>query len=376
MKTSTIGLALCLFAEALFALPTEELAPRANSNSWAGTNNYFLIGLPESVQDTYIDNLVSYGAKVVRLWVNAQSAGGCPKGSTTATNIPELEKTLRQYDDTVLDAIDSVLVKLEAKGIKALISPHDAANQFKSGSSDPYWNAYGSGYFYEKQEAFDDYDARISHVLNYKGKSSGQVWKSWSSAIMAFDLQNEPMSTKTSECTGTAGASWVCGRAQHMRSELGADNPIRVASGGIGGDISKNCNFMPAAVNCDQLDLISVHRYAGNEASNPNEWSGAASGYVSQANGKLVYVEEWGVRQYQGAAQASVEYPAQADDMNKAGLPWIYWQIAPAKTCNYDPTTDGDDSFTIFEGSDVDIAGPMKGASSAAGLQDWTGIIY
>ncbi|KAI1347141.1 glycoside hydrolase [Xylaria sp. FL0043] len=348
----------------------------ANSPSWAGSNLYFLIGLSDSQQDEWITNIASDGAKVVRLWVNGQSAGSCQKGSTVATTIQELESSIGNYNDAVLDAVDSVLVKLSAKGIKAIVSPHDAANQFKSGSSDPYWNTYGSGYFYEQQAAFDDYDARLSHVLNYQGRTSGKVWKNWSDAIMAFDLQNEPMSTKTSECLTGAGANWVCGRAQHMRSVLGANNPIKISSGGIGGDISQGCNFMSAAVNCAELDIIAIHRYAGNLASNPGEWSGAAPGYVSDAKGKLVYVEEWGVKQYQGAADASVEYPGQANDMNKVGLPWLYWQIVPAETCNYDPKNDGDDSFSIFQGSGVDIASAMKGASSTSGLQDWTGIIY
>ncbi|KAI1199238.1 glycoside hydrolase [Nemania serpens] len=359
-----------------FAASVNTLGSRANSPSWAGSNNYFLIGLSESQQNEWIDNIASAGAKVIRLWVNSQDAGSCQKGSTTAKTIQPLESSIGVYNDAVLDAIDSVLVKLAAKNIKAIISPHDAANQFLSGSSDPYWNRYGSGYFYEQQAAFDDYDARLSHVLNYKGKTSGQVWKNWSKAIMAFDLQNEPMSTKVSECQTDAGAKWVCGRAQHMRTVLGATNPIKISSGGIGGDVSKNCNFMSAAVTCGQLDMIAIHRYAGNLASNPGEWSKSAAGYVSSAKGKLVYVEEWGVKQYQGAADAAVEYPAQANDMNKAGLPWLYWQIVPTKRCNYDPKNDQGDSFSIFMGSGVDIASAMKGATQVSGLQDWKGILY
>ncbi|KAI1413025.1 glycoside hydrolase [Hypoxylon sp. FL1857] len=376
MKTSNIALAVCLLFKAPQALPTDKLDSRANSPSWAGSNNYFLIGLSESQQNAWIDAMSSYGAKAVRLWVNGQTAGSCQKGSTTEDNIPPLESSIGKYDDTVLDAIDNVLVKLAAKGIKAIISPHDAANQLKEGTGDPYQDRYGSGYFYEQQDALDDYDARLSHVLNYRGKFSGQVWKGWSDAIMAFDLQNEPMSTKTSECTGTAGANWVCGRAQHMRSVLGANNPIKISSGGIGGDISKGCTFMPAAVNCGQLDIIAIHRYAGNLVDNPNEWSNSAAGYVEQANGKLVYVEEWGVRQYQGAADATVEYPAQGNDMNKAGLPWLYWQVVPAASCSYDPKQDQDDSFSIFVDSNVDIGGAMTGAASTTGLQDWSGILY
>ncbi|KAI0117633.1 glycoside hydrolase [Hypoxylon sp. NC0597] len=376
MKTSNLALAICFFPGACHVLSADDLNPGANSPSWAGSNNYFLIGLSESQQNTWVDKMSSYGAKVVRLWVNGQTAGSCQKGSTIENNIPPLESAIRKYDDTVLDAVDNVLVKLAAKGIKAIISPHDAANQFRDGTGDPYQDRYGSGYFYEQQAAFDDYDARLSHVLNYKGEFSGQVWKDWSDAIMAFDLQNEPMSTKTSECTTTAGANWVCGRAQHMRSILGVNNPIRISSGGIGGDISKGCTFMPAAINCDQLDMIAIHRYAGNLANNPNEWSNSASGYLEQANGKLVYVEEWGVRQYQGAGDAAAEYPAQGNDMNKVGLPWLYWQIVPAESCNYDPTQDEDDSFSIFVNSNVDIGGAMRGAASTPGLQDWSDILY
>ncbi|TGJ79056.1 hypothetical protein E0Z10_g9702 [Xylaria hypoxylon] len=375
MKRVILCLTSFLLATAL-AVSVDKLNSRANSPSWAGSNIYFLIGLSNSQQDEWINNIASDGAKVVRLWVNGQTAGSCQKGSTIVRTIDNLESSIGVYNDAVLDAVDSVLVKLAAKNIKAIISPHDAANQFMSGSSDPYWNQYGSGYFYEQQAAFDDYDARLSHVLNYEGKTSGKVWKNWSEAIMAFDLQNEPMATKISECQTDAGAKWVCGRAQHMRSVLGATNPIKISSGGIGGDISKGCNFMPAAVSCAELDMIAIHRYAGTLAANPGEWSGAAAGYVSNAQGKLVYIEEWGVGQYQGVADVAVEYPAQANDLNKSGLPWLYWQIVPTESCNYDPKNDGGDSFSIFMGSGVDVASAMKDAAQSTGLQDWTGIVY
>lgn len=54
---------------------------------------------------------------------------------------------------------------------------------------DAYYNKWGPGYFYELQEAFDAYDARLSHILNHKGVTSGRVWKEWTEAIMGFNLQ-------------------------------------------------------------------------------------------------------------------------------------------------------------------------------------------
>lgn len=95
------------------------------SPSWAGTNLYYLQGLSDSDQDAYISKLSSYNTKVVRLWVNGQSKG-CQKGSNIVQDVPQLETTLGQYNDVTLDAVDKVLVKLVAKNIKAVISPHDA----------------------------------------------------------------------------------------------------------------------------------------------------------------------------------------------------------------------------------------------------------
>lgn len=54
---------------------------------------------------------------------------------------------------------------------------------------DAYYDRWGPGSFYTQQEAFKAYDARLSYILNYKGKYSGQVWKNWPQAIFSFNLQ-------------------------------------------------------------------------------------------------------------------------------------------------------------------------------------------
>jgi mannan endo-1,4-beta-mannosidase len=41
---------------------------KRNSNSWAGSNHYYLHALHPEEQATYINALKSYGTKVVRLW--------------------------------------------------------------------------------------------------------------------------------------------------------------------------------------------------------------------------------------------------------------------------------------------------------------------
>lgn len=96
-------LASFLSATAL-AAPVDTLSSRANSPSWAGSNIYFLIGLSDSQQNEWINNIASDGAKVVRLWVNGQNAGSCQKGSTIVRTIYPLESSIGVYNDTVLDA--------------------------------------------------------------------------------------------------------------------------------------------------------------------------------------------------------------------------------------------------------------------------------
>lgn len=94
--------------------------------SWMGTNLYYLQGLSDPDQDTYIGKMAEDGAKVVRVWVNAQTADSCQKGSRIAVTVPPLESAIGKYNDETLDALDKVMAKLSDHGIKSLISPHDA----------------------------------------------------------------------------------------------------------------------------------------------------------------------------------------------------------------------------------------------------------
>ena len=106
------------------ASPT--LSPRATSNSWAGTSNYFIQSMSDADQDAYLRQLSQDGIKVIRVWINAQPGGGaCVKGSISVSYVPRLETTLGRYNYETLDLLDKTLVKIGSFGMKALISPHD-----------------------------------------------------------------------------------------------------------------------------------------------------------------------------------------------------------------------------------------------------------
>lgn len=126
MKTTSVLALFGLIARSSSSLTHPRRDSTSNSTSWMGANLYYLQGLSDSDQDAYIGQMAEDGAKVVRVWVNAQTAGACEKGSLIAVTVPQLETTIGQYNDETLDALDKVIVKLSDNGIKALISPHDA----------------------------------------------------------------------------------------------------------------------------------------------------------------------------------------------------------------------------------------------------------
>ena len=144
MKSQLIAIAGSLLPFITYSLNIpQNLEARVDApSSWAGSNLYFLHGLSDSDQDSYINTLASNGAKVLRIWglqpvirayrarglislVVTALSPGCQKGSNIATNIPAFETAIGTYNFDTLAALDKVLNKLVAKQMKAIISPHD-----------------------------------------------------------------------------------------------------------------------------------------------------------------------------------------------------------------------------------------------------------
>jgi mannan endo-1,4-beta-mannosidase len=293
----------------------------ASSPSFAGSNLYFLHGLSSTDQAAYIDKLASDGAKVIRIWVNGLSKG-CVKGSNVVTDISEFETTLGEYNYDTLAKLDAVLAQTSAKGIKAIISPHDG-NDIHDGSTsgngcDVYCETYATS-FYNNDGAQAHYDARFAAILNYTSPSSNKKWGEWSEAILAFDLENEPFQF-TDDGENNDPSGWLCGRAKNLKPYLG-NSTIKIATGGIGGDHSHGYNMLQAALDCDAIDLMSIHSYVGDASS----WDGILSGDAEKATAarKLIYVEEWGV-----STSYNSNFDDQAAAINKAAYPWVSYSLS------------------------------------------------
>ena len=154
---------------------------------------------------------------------------------------------------------------------------------------------------------------------------------------------------------------WICARSAHMRSVLGASNPIKIASGGVGGSYDNGANFANWVTSCPSLDIVSVHYYRNDGLDDQS--------FVSKGKGKLVMMEEWTT--HQGSGQAG-QYKAGAYAMNKIGLPWMLWQILPHQTCS---TRDSDNSGLVINGG-IDVKGPMTAAKNSKAAQDCEYIVH
>jgi mannan endo-1,4-beta-mannosidase len=340
---------------------------RQTSTSFAGSNEYFLHALSASEQKTYIETLAGWGAKVIRLWgeqspddlshndttsmynqnllqsldeyLHRQTGGnsesdandrcivtnideGCLKGSTITNSMPPLETSVGVFDTTVLAALDATLKLLHDNGMKAIISPHNANSLTGDVACDAYCQKYtDASTFYSSTEAKADYDKRLEKILNYQSPNFGEAWKSLNQVIMAFDLQNEPLIKQLDKLNNNDPDDWLCGRAGVMRNALGSSN-IKIATGGIGGShycCDHEFNTLEKAMQCDAIDIISMHGYM----SKASDWAYYITGDKevlsgARAAGKNIMMEEWGV-----STDFQDSFDTQAQIFNDAGVPWV-----------------------------------------------------
>lgn len=74
-----------------------------------------------------------------------------------------------------------------------MISMH-SFNALEGG--DVYGALYGTGFYYEWENATSQFDNRLRHVLNHEHKTLHQPWKKLSNYVFAFEAENEAMIRK------------------------------------------------------------------------------------------------------------------------------------------------------------------------------------
>ncbi|KAF7314147.1 Glycoside hydrolase [Mycena chlorophos] len=321
MKLSTTFLAAALCA-----------LPALAANSFAGANNYYIWALPDSDRYAILDAMQDAGMKVLRTWVTGVGAG---QKNSDNMEVPDLEANgIGNYDDTVLNLIDQLMVDAHARGIKLLIGMYDQ-NSLLNG--DIYARTYTVDGFYTNSAAINAFNQRITHILNIHKNSllGNQPWSDLSAYIFGLEAQNEPMIFD--QTLYENNLDWICNSAKQIRNNVGDKNQLIFTGGGSAAASVQSLFFQSSC----EVDVIAIHDYN-------DDYDNFMSSAVSQAQsaGKKLIVEEWGSL-YGSGRTANLQSNVQK--INNYKVPWLYWELIS----NADP----------HDGQDYEIQ---------VGASDWT----
>ncbi|MCJ1307316.1 hypothetical protein MMC25_000962 [Agyrium rufum] len=381
MKASAITTLL-----AALGLTRAAVMRKRTSNSFGGANNWHIHAASNSTITSWVQQVDSLGAKVVRLWVTGISSG-CLE-SISVNSITDIETSLGKHNNASLIAIDNVLAQLTAAGIKAIISPHNA-NDLSGSNCDAYCHAYGCDGFYTQAKAASDYDARLQYILDFVSPHFGKPWSQLSEAILAFDVENEPMIACNDVAKNGDPQGWLCGRAKTIAG-LTNGSGVKVATGGIAGSqyygstsAGNNLyNLASFATQCAAVDIISMHSYL-----TASQWSAFIPSSLNQTNGKHLMVEESGVgsdaSKYGQSSIPDSEFDGITNLFTSNGVPFVYWEAIAGPDETQSCGGQGSccqkslDGYGIGPGSKkTDLGGAIGKADQSPAAQDWTGYIY
>ncbi|KAI8945380.1 beta-1,3-mannanase [Xylaria longipes] len=358
MKTS-LTIAACL-----------ALAGRAfGAASFVGSNLYYAAGLSTDEQDYLFKNLQDSGVKVLRVWLDGQSED---QKATKLSPWPSLEgDSPGSYNDEVLTRLDDIMHRAATQyDIKLMISMH-SYNTLKA-NNDYYGKYWGTGDFYTNSDAISDFKKRINHVMSHVNPNNGKKWAESSEYIFAFEAQNEADQPNTHPSTTVP---WQCTMAETIKDNLNGNTDILSITGG-GGWV--DASLPKDLFSCDALDVLAIHAYGNGDLTVDK-----LSPYVQMAKdyGKKLIMQEWGVCYYstdknQNCDSGSVSgnrdsnIKTWADNISKAGIPWMYWQILP----NEDPHS-GSDFEVGIDGANWDtlksVASGTSGYTAQFDFSQW-----
>ncbi|KAJ7094208.1 hypothetical protein C8R44DRAFT_749708 [Mycena epipterygia] len=177
------------------------ISPTLAANSFAGSNNYFAWALPQSDRLALLDGMQAAGMKVLRTWVTGLGAG---QKASDSIAVPDLEANgIGNYDDTVLNMIDQLMYMQAKNWLRwtrtpagdSLLKSIDLRKVNALEGGDIYGSTYGTEGFYTSSAAINNFNQRITHILNgHKNALLGnQPWSDLSAYIFGLEPQNEPM---------------------------------------------------------------------------------------------------------------------------------------------------------------------------------------
>jgi mannan endo-1,4-beta-mannosidase len=301
-------------------------APLARAFSFGGANSYYLYTYQSDEQLQVLDAMKAAGLRTLRIFISQQWAN--QKGSSNVA-VSDVEHPVGTYDDSILNMIDSLMVRSSQRGIKLIIALHDryslgcwSTDSYVSKYNIPTTNNCGGGDigandlsgFYNNAAAAADMDRRFAHIVSHRNPAfSSRPWSAIPEAILGFDIQNEGQAHQRNG--NIPNPSWVCSRAKQLKPLLAAG--VLIHTGG-GADIWDSVLSQHFA--CPAIDVVSVHSY------NAGDWGSKLPPVVQTAKqaGKRIIVEEFGAT---GRGNKASSLRAQIAVFQSLGVPWMVWQV-------------------------------------------------
>ncbi|KAJ6498680.1 glycoside hydrolase family 5 protein [Mycena vulgaris] len=311
------------------------ISPILAANSFAGANNYYIYALPTADRLAILNGMQAAGMKVLRVWVTGFGAGQKASNNIAVNDLEA--KGLGNYDDTVLNLIDQLMVDAHARGIKLLIGMHDK-NALQGG--DIYGSTFGTEGFYTNPTAINAFNQRITHILNiHKNALLGNLpWSDLSPYIFGLEPQNE------------------C-----IRNNVGDRNQLIFTGGGSAGASVQSFFF---GSSCPAIDVVAIHDYTdGYDSYMP--------GAISQAKaaGKKLLVQEWGSLVGSGR---TANLNSNVQKINNYKVPWLYWELIS----NPDPNQGEDYEIQVNGAHWSTIEGAAQGTAGLSGAPfDFSGAL-
>lgn len=313
---------------------------KTNQCNWGGVNSYLLYALPEDHQDTILSDLQSFGLKAVRVWVAGVDKNAKGTGSPF---VPHFEpKHMGEYDYTVLNMIDKLMLKAQQYGIKLIIALHDryalgcwscdgyqkdlklkCLPEEKGFSTTGCTSANDGTKFYQDENATKFYDQRLETILNHTNPYFKKKWSELKEVVAMFEIQNEAQGLDSSWVSG-----WHCARANVMRKLLHSEILIGTGGGRAFADSSR-----PEFFNCTNIDVVTLHDYnAPNWTDMYNSIEKARD--LGMKHGKKVVHEEFGTKDRYKRPDLFYAHISAAADLGVPFMPWEY--VIPGNTDGHD----------------------------------------
>lgn len=313
---------------------------------WSGVNNGDIFDEPDSRLNEMLREMAKAHLRVVRVWVDLRlemDENGAP--------LP-----VGKYNDSILDQIDSLMVKAKRKGILLLITLHQynwiqgtalevrkdsyewrncktPENTYRksltSGTQrvyDPYYQRGWATDYLTNAAAKRAYEQRVTHILNHVNPHFGKPWKEINDIVWAWELQNEPEHLGSTEQL----KAWLNEMATYVK-KIDSDTYLALGTMGWG-------NWG----NIKDADIYTVHWY-----SSPDGLGDSIRQFrekIGEPYGKLLLMEEFnplfdvspsGAQRRLHTPERKRQFEAIMEECRRNKVPWMFWE--------YGYQFDGDD---------------------------------